>query len=177
MLWHRRSARGTELRRARNFVPEAEFRQADFTGLVLEAESLDAVVALYVFNHVPKADLPVLLLGIAGSLRPGGFLLATFGRSGVEGVQDDWLGVPMFFGSYTDEETLGILRSAGYETERFEVVPIVEPGGRGQLPMGPRGCARPRRPQHLGCEQRGPLTSRELDDSAEHGQQEKARQR
>jgi SAM-dependent methyltransferase len=117
-----------QLRRARDLVPEAEFRQADFTDIALEDESLDAVVSLYVFNHLPKADLPGLLRRIADSLRPGGYLLATFGRSGAEGVQDDWLGVPMFFGSYTDEQTLGLLAGAGFETERVEVVPIVEPG-------------------------------------------------
>jgi SAM-dependent methyltransferase len=117
-----------QLRRARDLVPEAEFRQADFTDIALEDESLDAVVSLYVFNHLPKADLPGLLQRIAGSLRPGGYLLATFGRSGAEGVQDDWLGVPMFFGSYTDEETCALLGDAAFELERNEVVPIVEPG-------------------------------------------------
>ncbi len=116
-----------QLRRARALVPEAELRQADLTQVACEAESLDAVVSLYVFNHLPRADLPGLLRRIAEWLRPGGYLLATFGRSGAEGVQDDWLGVPMFFGSYTDEETLALLVDAGFETERIEVVPIVEP--------------------------------------------------
>jgi SAM-dependent methyltransferase len=119
-----------QLRRARDFVPEAEFRRADFTDMALEDECLDAVVSLYVFNHLRKADLPALLQRIADSLRPAGFLLATFGRSGAEGVQDDWLGIPMFFGSYTDKETLELLANAGFETERVEVVPIVEPEGR-----------------------------------------------
>ncbi|MDP9490757.1 MAG: methyltransferase domain-containing protein [Actinomycetota bacterium] len=117
-----------QLRRARDVVPEAEFRRADFTDIALEDESLDAVVSLYVLNHLPKADLPGLLQRIADSLRPGGYLLATFGRSGSEGVQDDWLGVPMFFGSYTDEETRALLGDAGFELERHEVVQIVEPG-------------------------------------------------
>lgn len=125
---------GEQLRRARDLVPETEFRQDDLTEIALEGDSLDAVVSLYVFNHLPKADLPGLLQRLAGSLRPGGFLLATFGRSGAEGVQDDWLGVPMFFGSYTDDETLELLHGAGFETERVEVVPIVEPGeGEGRF--------------------------------------------
>lgn len=118
---------GEQLRRARALVPEAEFRQGDFTGLDVEAERFDAVVSLYVLNHVPRADLPALLARVASWLRPGGYLLATFGQSGWEGVQEEWLGVPMFFGSYTKAETLSLLGHAGFAIEREEIVPIVEP--------------------------------------------------
>jgi SAM-dependent methyltransferase len=120
-----------QLRHARSLVPEAEFRHGDLTEIALDAESLDAVVSLYVFGHLPRAELSGLLERIAASLRPGGYLLATFARSGAEGVQDDWLGVPMFFGSYTDPETLALVGDAGLEVERAEVVPIVEPEGDG----------------------------------------------
>ena len=115
-----------QLRRARKLVPEAEFCHGDLAELDFSSESLDAVVSLYVFGHLPRAELPGLLERIALWLRPGGWLLATFGRSGSEGVQDDWLGVPMFFGSYTDEETLGLVRDARLELERAEVVEIDE---------------------------------------------------
>jgi cyclopropane fatty-acyl-phospholipid synthase-like methyltransferase len=118
-----------QLRRARRLVPETEFRHADIADLAFEKESFDAVVSLYVFGHLPRAELPELLGRIAGWLRPGGQLLATFGRSGGEGVEDDWRGVPMFFGSYTDDDTLALLDRAGFEVERAEVVPIVEPEG------------------------------------------------
>jgi cyclopropane fatty-acyl-phospholipid synthase-like methyltransferase len=118
-----------QLHYARRVVPEAEFRRADIAELTFEAETFDAIVSLYVFGHLPRAELPVILGRIAGWLRPGGHLLATFGRSGGEGVQDDWLGVPMFFGSYTDDDTLALLDRAGFVVERAEVVPIVEPEG------------------------------------------------
>jgi SAM-dependent methyltransferase len=116
-----------QLRHARSLVPDTEFRHGDVTKIELDAESLDAVVSLYVFGHLPRADLPGLLERIAAALRPGGCLLATFARSGAEGVQEDWLGVPMFFGSYTDPETLTLLGGAGLEIERAQVVSIVEP--------------------------------------------------
>jgi SAM-dependent methyltransferase len=118
-----------QLRRARERAPDGEFRRADLTQLTFEAESLDAVVSLYVFGHVPRAELPGLLRRIAAALRPGGYLLATFGRSGDEGFQDDWLGVPMFFASYTDGETLTLVRDAGLIIERDEAVRILEPEG------------------------------------------------
>jgi cyclopropane fatty-acyl-phospholipid synthase-like methyltransferase len=119
-----------QLRHARARVQGAQFVHADVTEITLDAESLDAVVSLYVFGHLPRAELPGLLERIGSALRPGGYLLATFARSGFEGVQNDWLGVPMFFGSYTDAETLGLICDAGLELERSEVVPILEPEGK-----------------------------------------------
>jgi cyclopropane fatty-acyl-phospholipid synthase-like methyltransferase len=118
-----------QLRRAKELVPEADLRHADLTEIDFPDGSFDAVLSLYVFGHLPRAELPALLERMAGWLRRGGRLLATFGRSGWEGVEDDFIGVPMFFGSYTDEDTLALLESAGFVVERAEVVPIVEPDG------------------------------------------------
>lgn len=122
-----------QLRRARERCPDATFIQADITELELESASFDGVASLYVFNHVPRADLPRLLRRVAWWLRPGGCLLATFGRSGGEGVEDDWLGVPMFFASYTEAENRELVRQAGLQIERDEVVPIVEPEGEARF--------------------------------------------
>jgi SAM-dependent methyltransferase len=118
-----------QLRHARDRAPGADFRQGDLTKLGFEPGSFDAVVAIYVFGHVPRATLPGLLERIGVWLRPGGLLLATFARSGWEGVEDDFLGVPMFFASYPDDETRDLLLTAGFELERVEVVPIEEPEG------------------------------------------------
>jgi SAM-dependent methyltransferase len=116
-----------QARAAARRCPEARFLHADFIKVELEPESFDAVVSVYVFNHVPRRDLPGLLERCTTWLRPGGYLLASFGHSGTEGIQDDWLGVPMFFASYSEEETLDFVRRAGLMIERNEVVPIIEP--------------------------------------------------
>jgi cyclopropane fatty-acyl-phospholipid synthase-like methyltransferase len=116
-----------QLHRARSLVPEAEFRHGDLTELDVGAATFDAVIAVYVLNHLQRADLADLLPQVATWLRSGGYLLATFGKSGTEGVEADWLGVPMFFGSYTEQETLALLRDVGFRLERAEVVRIVEP--------------------------------------------------
>jgi len=112
---------------ARERCPRARFVHADITEVSFDPESFDAAVCVYAFNHVPRADLPHLLKRIGRWLRPGGYLLATFGRSGSESVQEDWLGVPMFFGSYTEDENRAFVRAAGLEIERDQVVKIVEP--------------------------------------------------
>jgi ubiquinone/menaquinone biosynthesis C-methylase UbiE len=116
-----------QVRRARERLPGGRFIHDDMTQIEFDPESFDAVVSVYAFNHVPRAELPPLLERIARWLRPGGYVLATFGISGGEGVQDDWLGVPMFFASYTDEENRELIRKAGLEIERDEIVTIVEP--------------------------------------------------
>jgi SAM-dependent methyltransferase len=116
-----------QVRRARERHAGARFIAADFTELVLEPESFDAVVSVYVLNHVPRADLPLLLESIGGWLKPGGYFLGSFGRSGGEGVEEDWLGVPMFFGSYTEPENRELVEAAGLGIERDETIAIIEP--------------------------------------------------
>lgn len=116
-----------QVRRARHRYPGARFIEADFTMVDLDPDSFDAVVSVYVLNHVPRADLPVLLTTITEWLKSGGHFLASFGRSGGEGVEDEWLGVPMFFASYTESENRQLVQAAGLEIERDEVIAIVEP--------------------------------------------------
>jgi SAM-dependent methyltransferase len=122
-----------QLARARALIPRGELLHGDFTKLDFSAQSFNAVVSVYVFNHVPRAELPPLLQRIEEWLTPAGFLLASFGCSGFEGVEDGWLGVPMFFASYTEDETLDLVRAAGLELERHEVVPIREPEGEARF--------------------------------------------
>jgi cyclopropane fatty-acyl-phospholipid synthase-like methyltransferase len=124
---------GEQLTRARAAIPGGEFVHADFTKIAFERASFGAVVSIYAFNHVARADLPPLLRRIEGWLQPGGHLLASFGCSGAEGVEDDWLGVPMFFASYAEAETLQLVRAAGFELECHEVVPMVEPEGEARF--------------------------------------------
>jgi SAM-dependent methyltransferase len=116
-----------QLRRARKRVPGARFVQADVTRVEFADSSLDAVCAFYVFNHVPRELLAVVFDRIHRWLRPGGFFLATFGASDVEGWHGDWLGVPMYFSSFTPERTRALLGS--FEMLEDEVVAISEADG------------------------------------------------
>src|SRR4051794_41562372 len=60
---------------ARHHVPEASFVHADATELDVANGSLDAVVALYFFGHVPVDEQRELIGHIAGWLGDGGLLL------------------------------------------------------------------------------------------------------
>lgn len=118
-----------QIARARANVTGARFVHADFTAFVFPPASFDAIVSLYVLNHVPREEQAPLLRRLAGWLRPGGTLLATFGTGGSEdAIEDDWLGVPMFFASFDPETNREHVRRAGFETLAEDVSEIVEPG-------------------------------------------------
>jgi SAM-dependent methyltransferase len=113
---------------ARHHVPEASFVHGDATELDVATLSLDAVVALSVFGHIPCDEQAPLLEGIGGWLREGGFLLVNFpaGESGEE-LDPDWLGTPMFFASLSSAEYGRILDDACLERLRDEVIGQDEP--------------------------------------------------
>jgi SAM-dependent methyltransferase len=114
---------------ARHHVPEASFVCADATELEIAPASFDAVIALYLFGHIPAREQPDLIARIEAWLRPGGLLLVTLGAGEAEeGVEEDWLGAPMFFSSLAGEAYLPLLRGAGLEPLREEVVVQDEPG-------------------------------------------------
>jgi SAM-dependent methyltransferase len=118
-----------QVERARAAIPEAKFVCADFTELELPAGFFDAVCAFYVFNHVPRELLAPLLANVHGWLRPGGWLLAAFGASDVEGWTGEWLGAETFFSGFPPDVNSRIVREAGLAIERDEVVEFVEPEG------------------------------------------------
>jgi SAM-dependent methyltransferase len=118
-----------QLRRARARIPGAAFLRADVTTLAFEPESFDAVVSLFLFGHLPRAEHEPLLRRIASWLRPGGLFLGTLGTGGTKGVvEEDWLGVPMFFASFDEATNVQLLERAGLEIDEARVVPYEEPG-------------------------------------------------
>ena len=114
---------------ARHHVPEASFVHADAAELDVAAGSLDAVVALYFFGHVPVDEQRDLISRIAVWLDDGGVLLATFGAGEAgEDVDPDWLGAPMFFASLGGNSYIPLLRDSGLEPLREQVLVQHEPG-------------------------------------------------
>jgi SAM-dependent methyltransferase len=118
-----------QLRRARERVPGAGFLLADLTEVEFERGSLDAVVAFYSLNHVPRELLAPLFGRIHTWLVPGGLLLAALGQSDLEGWTGDFLGAPSYFSSFPPETNSRLLREAGFTLRRDEVVTIREPEG------------------------------------------------
>ena len=114
---------------ARHHVPEASFVHADVAELEIAQSSFDTVVALFLFGHLPAQEQRDLIARIASWVRDGGLLLATFGAGEPEeDVEDDWLGTPMFFASLGGDAYIPLLREAGLEPLRDEIVVQHEPG-------------------------------------------------
>jgi SAM-dependent methyltransferase len=110
----------TMVARAAGRVPSATLIHADLTKLDLEPSSFDAVVSLYVFGHLPPAEHLPAFARISRWLRPGGRLFASFPTGAADDVEDEWMGVPMFFGGIGREATEAALRGAGFELELCE---------------------------------------------------------
>ena len=116
-----------QLRRARERVPGARFVRADVTSVEFRESSLDAVCAFYVFNHIPRELLAAVFERIRAWLRPGGLFLASLGATDIEEWHGEWLGVPMYFSSFTPERNRELL--ASFDVLEDEVVTISETDG------------------------------------------------
>lgn len=118
-----------QLRRAAESLPDATLIQGDIATVDFPDGSFDAVVSVYVLNHLPREHLGPLVGRAARWLRPGGVLLVTFGASDLPDWEGEWLGVPMFFSGYEPERNAELVRAAGFSIELDEVVTIREPEG------------------------------------------------
>jgi SAM-dependent methyltransferase len=118
-----------QLERARERVPGAEFVHGDLTSVSFDDASLDAVVAFYVFNHVPRELLAPTFERIHRWLVPGGLFMASLGASDLDGWTGDFLGAPSFFSGFEPETNAHLVRAAGFDLVRDEVVAISEPEG------------------------------------------------
>src|SRR4051794_8306406 len=118
-----------QLRRAAVALPEAVLVQDDIATVDFPDGSFDAVVSLYALNHLPREHLAPLVERAARWLRPGGWLLATFGAGDLPGWSGPWLGVPMFFSGYPAARNTELVRDAGLSVEQDELVTMREPEG------------------------------------------------
>jgi cyclopropane fatty-acyl-phospholipid synthase-like methyltransferase len=121
-----------QVSRARANVPTAEFMCCDFTRLELPAESFDAVVAFYSFNHVPRELLAGLLTRIHTWLVPDGLFLSAFGTGDTESWTGEWLGTSMFFSSHPPDTNRRLLREAGFTLELDDLTTMIEPEPDGE---------------------------------------------
>jgi SAM-dependent methyltransferase len=115
-------ASAEQLRLARSAAPTALLVQADMARFSLRAESVDAVASFYALGHVPAGQHAPLFAAIARWLRPGGLLLTSTPVGAGDGIDPDWLGVPMFFDGIGEAATRRAVTDAGLRMEEFEVV-------------------------------------------------------
>ncbi|HEY7604251.1 MAG TPA: methyltransferase domain-containing protein [Gaiellaceae bacterium] len=117
-----------QLRLAREEAPDATFLQADFAEVDFPDETFAAVVALYSFVHVPRAEHVRLFASVRRWLKPGGLFLASLGHVGGPDRVEAWLGVEMFFSGWDADTNRRLVRSAGFEVLADDVLFMREPG-------------------------------------------------
>ena len=114
---------------ARKRFPDLTFLRDDLTTISFPDEAFDAVVAFWVFNHVPRAEQAPAFARIFQWLRRGGRLMLSLGAGDTDDeVQDDWLGVPMFFAGFEPDANQRSLLDAGFELELSETRSQIEEG-------------------------------------------------
>ncbi len=120
----------SQLMLARSHAPAATLVQGDMTRLSFSPASFDAVVAFYSLTHVPRDRHALVLMRVEEWLRPGGLLVVTMGAGDLPGaVENDWLGVPMFFSHFDAVTNLDIVKGTGLHVEEEGVLKEVEQDG------------------------------------------------
>ena len=121
---------GAQLEHARQVAPGGTFLRADVSKVAFPPSCFDAVVAFYVFNHIPQGEMEPLFRRILTWLRSGGRLFASFGTSDNPGtVEPMWLGqADMYFSSLPVGRNDALLREVGFVIESADTVTELEEG-------------------------------------------------
>ena len=106
---------------AKQQVPQGEFLEGDITNLNFPEASFDGVVCLYTIWHISKRKHELVFQNFYRVLKPGGILFFNTGIREMDGV-DMFLGAPMLWSSPPPEDTLDLVKKAGFEVLRDEIL-------------------------------------------------------
>ncbi|KAK9797686.1 putative Methyltransferase [Seiridium cardinale] len=101
-----------------------ELVQGDMTELDFPNGSFDAVIGMYSLIHLPRSEQREVMIKIAKWLKPGGYLLANFSETAMEGkVLDKWLTEKGwgYWSGYGAEETIAKAKETGLHIVLDEV--------------------------------------------------------
>jgi cyclopropane fatty-acyl-phospholipid synthase-like methyltransferase len=136
----------TQIDRARQFVPDAEFIRMDFLDYEFPSGHYDAIVSFYAIVHVPLDRQLDLLERITVALKPGGLLMLIAGHRAWTGTEDNWLGVEgaTMYWSHADRDTYAEwIKKVGLVLEWEEFIPEDNSGHSlflAHKPGGKAGC-------------------------------------
>ncbi|MDQ7795025.1 MAG: class I SAM-dependent methyltransferase [bacterium] len=109
----------TQITLARDRVPSATLIVAEMTSASFPAGCFDGVAAFYSITHVPRSEHARLFRRIYRWLRPGGLFVASLGSRDEPGsIEQDWLGVPMYFSHWDAQTNRRLISGAGFELLR-----------------------------------------------------------
>jgi SAM-dependent methyltransferase len=118
-----------QLLQARASIPQARFICADITQLELPESTFDAIAAFYCLTHIPGPELTNVIKKVSRWLRPGGLLVSSMGTTDDPGsIEEDWLGVPMFFSGCPPDVNRRLLREVALVIESDQIEAVEEFG-------------------------------------------------
>jgi SAM-dependent methyltransferase len=92
---------------ARQRAPDASYVVGDLASIAFRPASFDAIVAFYLFNHVPSDEVAPAAWAAFRWLRSGGrLMLGGLPTTADEDRVEEWLGVPMFFAGSKASRTM-----------------------------------------------------------------------
>jgi len=102
--------------------------QGNAARLPFADRSFDAAIALYALIHIPRALHADALGELARVLRPDAPVVLTMSAADepFEGVEDDWLGVPMYWSGFDAVTNRRLVASSGFDIEADEIATEIE---------------------------------------------------
>jgi SAM-dependent methyltransferase len=118
----------TQIALARQNVAGGDFVCADAAEVDFPAESFEAVVSFYSFDHLPRHEHQGVFDRIHRWLRPGGLFLLSTEDADEPGVVSQWLGAEMYFSMFDAPTTRRLVEEAGFVVERTAIEVQIEQG-------------------------------------------------
>ena len=113
----------SQLAQARSNIASARLVRADMSHVAFRPGSVDAVLAFYSLIHVPREDHARTIAAVHRWLRPGGSFALNLGAGDNPGGTDGWIDdVTMFWSGFDAATNVGLVRDAGFDVLRDEVL-------------------------------------------------------
>jgi ubiquinone/menaquinone biosynthesis C-methylase UbiE len=117
------------LRLAREQVPAAEFRHADFRDLPDDFGSFEAVTAFFALLMLSKDDIEKTVAKVVGWLKPGGYFGVGMVNFDGDSLPFEFLGVPVTVSGYLEPDLAALLERSGLTVLESETVDFTPQGG------------------------------------------------
>lgn len=101
---------------AKKHVPQAEFICQDITRLEFPDDTFDAICSYYAIIHIPREEHQPLFVNFHRMLKPGGLALLCLGAEHlIDDIDEDYLGVRMYWSHFDTDTYLNMLKEIGFE--------------------------------------------------------------